>query len=108
MSHDLVAELTGYCNELARYEMHGVKERAAQVRKEITRVRGEISDRIKELKAEAADHQKAGNEGLAGQATDAIGPYAEALEDLDGKKAAAPKENTAQNKPQETAGGASK
>lgn len=40
--HDLIAELTGYRNELASLERAGKTERAEQVRPNIERVAGEI------------------------------------------------------------------
>lgn len=68
MSHDLVAELEGYNNELAREENRGRGERADAVREQITRVRKEIADRVEQLEADAEHYTEQGQDLKAAQA----------------------------------------
>jgi hypothetical protein len=81
MGHDLLAELAGYKNELARELGLKRHERAAAVRDEIRRVREQISDRIGDLEAEAADHIEAGRDGKAGECAVAARPLVAAYDD---------------------------
>ncbi len=67
MSHDLLAELAGYRNELAGAEARG-SERAAQIRTEIERVEAAVTERAAELIAQAETHEGAGQDVLAAQA----------------------------------------
>jgi hypothetical protein len=68
MSHDLVAELEGYNNELAREENRGRGERADAVREQIARVRKEIADRVEQLEADAEHYTEQGQDLKAAQA----------------------------------------
>jgi outer membrane biosynthesis protein TonB len=81
MGHDLLAELAGYKNELARELGLKRRDRAAAVRDEIRRVREQISDRITELEAEAEDHIEAGRDGKAGECAVAARPLQAAYDD---------------------------
>jgi hypothetical protein len=53
MSHDLVAELQGYRNELASAERRGDADRAEAVREEVDRVAGLLRGRVEALRANA-------------------------------------------------------
>lgn len=66
MSHDLLAELAGYNNELAGYGRN--KERAEQVRAQIERVTAQIRVRVEQLQADADNHITDGQDVLAAQA----------------------------------------
>lgn len=79
MAHDLLAELAGYTNELAR--VAGQSERAAAVREEVQRVRGEIAERVKELEAEATEHSDAGRDVRAAECAVAARSFIAALRD---------------------------
>lgn len=58
--HDLIAELTGYRNELTSAERAGKADRANAVAGEIDRVTGEIEGRVEQLLTEAADYDELG------------------------------------------------
>lgn len=94
MAHDLLAELAGYTNELDH--VTGQPERAAAVRKEVQRVRGEIAERVKELEAEATDHTDAGRDVKAAQCAVAARPFIAALRDGE-------QETALESKPRRTA-----
>lgn len=94
MAHDLLAELAGYTNELDR--VAGRSDRAAAVRAEIQRVRGQIADRVKELEAESAEHAQAGRDVKAAECAVAARPFAQALRDGE-------QETAAESKPRRTA-----
>jgi len=81
MTHDLLAELAGYKNELDREVRNKRTERAAAVREEIRRVREQIADRVDELEAEATEHTDAGRDGLAGECAVAARPLVAAYAD---------------------------
>lgn len=68
MTHDLVAELQGYNNELAREENRGRGERADAVREQIARVRAEISDRADQLEIDSMNFTEQGQDLNAAQA----------------------------------------
>lgn len=58
--HDLVAELLGYRNELARLEHGGDEPRAAAVRGEIERVEAAVREQAERLEHDAAEYDEAG------------------------------------------------
>ncbi|MEU3563520.1 hypothetical protein [Kitasatospora sp. NPDC006786] len=64
MSHDLLAELAGYRNELAGAKARG-SARTDDIAAELKRVTTAITDRAAELTDEAKDHQDAGRDVLA-------------------------------------------
>lgn len=66
--HDLGAELRGYRDELAECEARGLDKRAGLVRKEVTRVEGEIRETAERLEREAAEHDEAGQDVRAAEA----------------------------------------
>jgi hypothetical protein len=55
MSHDLVAELQGYRNELASAERRGDTDRAAAIRAEVDRVSEALRGRVESLRANAEE-----------------------------------------------------
>ncbi|WP_433252881.1 hypothetical protein ACQPYK_08600 [Streptosporangium sp. CA-135522] len=65
MSHDLLAELTGYQAELTGHEQHGRDERAAAVRGEIDRVIEAIKTQIDQQLDAAEGHEDNGQDVLA-------------------------------------------
>ncbi|MCW6010322.1 hypothetical protein K1W54_38105, partial [Micromonospora sp. CPCC 205371] len=77
--HDLIAELTGYRNELASANRDGKKDRAAAVAEQIDRVTGDLVTRVDELLADAAEYDAAGQDIRAGQARAAARRFAAAL-----------------------------
>lgn len=66
MSHDLIAELTGYQEELAGAKRND--DRAAAVGEEITRVVDAIGVRVTQLLARAENHEDAGEDLQAANA----------------------------------------
>jgi len=68
MSHDLIAELAGYRNELAGYLRAGSTERAAAVREQMAAVTAAISGEADRLVARAENHEQAGQDVLAARA----------------------------------------
>lgn len=68
MAHDVLAELAGYQNELAREVQLGRDERAAAIRDQIARVRSQISASIDALEAEYENLVEAGKDLQAAQA----------------------------------------
>jgi hypothetical protein len=68
MSHDLIAELTGYQQELAGAEQRHQDERADAVRGEIDRVVTEVARRVEQLLAQADNHEDAGEDLQAASA----------------------------------------
>jgi outer membrane biosynthesis protein TonB len=90
VTHDLLAELAGYTNELAGAVQRGRDKQAAAVRAEIERVRATIAERAEILEAKSADHTEAGQDLKAAQAAiqarelrqalDTLGPAADTQE----------------------------
>lgn len=105
MSHDLLAELQGYRNELAEAERRGRTEKAAAVRREIARVRESILDRVRELKDMADGHLDNGQDGLAAQCLVQARLLARAAEEIAAEAGGAPpaSETAAEKAPRETA-----
>jgi hypothetical protein len=68
MSHDLLAELAGYRNELASAERRNQTERAQAVQDEVDRVTDEIETRRKQLLIDAEGHDADGQHLLGAQA----------------------------------------
>ena len=112
MSHDLIAELTGYQEELTAAEQRDRKERAKAVRAEITRVVDTAAQRIEQLLARAGNHEDAGEDLQAANARVEAKTLARAVidaghEDRLGESLQQLRgpgfETTEQNTPQETA-----
>lgn len=106
--HDLAAELQAYKNELDFAEQRGMDDRAAAVREEISRVEGEVRDRVQELEAAAEEHLAKGQDVLAAQRTVEARRYKDLLGEQEAPKRAARsaragKENAADKTPKETA-----
>lgn len=80
MAHDLLAELAGYQAEFAREDRNKRTERAAAVREEIDRVRGEIEAKADDLEAEAAGFVDEGQDVRAAQAAVRARELRQALE----------------------------
>ncbi|MEU1474522.1 hypothetical protein [Streptomyces sp. NPDC005760] len=80
MAHDLLAELAGYQAEYAREDRNNRTERAAAVREQIDRVRGEIEAKAEDLEAKAAEHIDEGQDVRAAQAAVAARELRQALE----------------------------
>jgi hypothetical protein len=80
VAHDLLAELAGYQAEYAREDRDGRTERAAAVREQMDRVRGEIESKAEDLEAEAAGLVDEGQDVRAGQAAVAARELRQALE----------------------------
>ncbi|MFE7559663.1 hypothetical protein [Kitasatospora sp. NPDC057500] len=64
MSHDLLAELAGYRNELAGAKARG-SARADDIAAEVKRVTAAVAERAADLTAEAKTHQDAGRDVAA-------------------------------------------
>lgn len=96
MSHDLIAELGGYRDELANYERSGRKDRMPAVKAEIDRVAAAILTEAERLVAQAEAHEEAGQDVLAAQCR------VEAKRLVRGSGTGAP-ENAADSTPVETA-----
>jgi hypothetical protein len=62
MSHDLIAELAGYRNELANYARSGKTDRVPAVEAEIERVSTAVRARVEQLLAQADNHEEAGQD----------------------------------------------
>lgn len=80
MAHDLLAELAGYQAEYAREDRNQRAERAAAVREEIDRVRGEIEEKAEDLEAKAAEYVDEGQDVRAAQAAVQARELRQALE----------------------------
>lgn len=65
--HDLIAELTGYRNELAAAQRYGHTDRAKAVQGEIARVAGDIQTRMEDLLSRAEAHDNAAQHTLGAQ-----------------------------------------
>jgi hypothetical protein len=76
--HDLLAELTGYRNELAI--VAGDKDLTGQVQTQIDRVSTEIQARVAEFEDAAQVHDKAGQDVRAAEARVEARRYRDALD----------------------------
>ncbi|HEV2778688.1 MAG TPA: hypothetical protein VGX25_04735 [Actinophytocola sp.] len=112
MSHDLIAELTGYQQELAGAEQRHRKDRTEAVRSEIERVVTAVARRVEQLLAQADNHEDAGEDLQAANARVEAKRLARAVidaghEDRLGETLAALRgpgfQTTEQTTPQETA-----
>ena len=83
MSHDHLAELQGYRNELANAERAGNDDQAADVRAEIARVTTAIGRRAELLAAEADQHEVEGRYERAARARAAAKEHADAFAELE-------------------------
>jgi hypothetical protein len=101
VSQDLIAELTGYRNELAAARRRNNTDRAAAVTEQIERVTGQVRTRIEQLLAQAGNHEEAGQDVLAAQAR--VEAKRLGRETADATPAGPGAENTAQSAPRETA-----
>lgn len=111
MSHDLIAELQGYRNELASAERYAKTDRADAVREQIARVTGAIQERVDELEATAVEHEQNAQEVLAAHARVEAGRLRRALADrpeasppgAENAVAAAPRQTATTRKPKNAA-----
>lgn len=106
MAHDLLAELAGYRNELARENQLARTDRAAAIRTEIARVRKAIASRAEVLDAEGDNYVEAGQDLKAAQAAIEARALRKAIDDGDPgqEPAAAPAEpeTAADSRPRRT------
>lgn len=86
MSHDVLAELEGYRNELAEAERHGRDEKAAAVRDEIERVKAAVEARAVALEDRAATLEGSGQDVKAAEATVEARRYRDALTEPDAER----------------------
>jgi hypothetical protein len=80
MYHDLLAELTGYRNELAIATAADDADRSALVQGEIARVSGEIQARVDEFEGAAKQHDADGQDVRGAEARVEARRYRDALD----------------------------
>jgi hypothetical protein len=103
MSHDFIAELGGYRNELARYTRAGDTGRADAVREQMAKVVTAIGVEVDRLDAVADNHMTAGQDLLAARATIEARRLRAALAELGTAAEQGEQETAADATPRETA-----
>jgi hypothetical protein len=99
MSHDLIAELTGYRNALSSAQRYGKDDKAKEIQGEVDRVTGDLNATVEHLLAQAEEHDNVGQHTLGAQKRQEATRLRRALE----PDQAPAVENTADSTPREKA-----